>query len=1084
MKAKKVHVLLLSAMGVWSCSDESEPTNRILTSPIQTNISVEQDRGNVDLRSFDVFQDHATASLLGLGFDVSVGFDGQLRFSPSVGSNDEWEYVLNAQITRGDQVLPMAAQSVQRTGPQLTLRNTQLEQRLRHEERGLSLEYVVANRPKGDGPLRLRYEALGHEHEVQQGVVQVRRDGKDVFRWQTFRAWDANQRELDVRVHAKGSTFWMELDDAQATYPITIDPVSTAPFWTQKGVEVGARFGFTVATADVTGDGFADVLVSQQRYSGPESMEGRVLMFPGSATGISSTAAWTFEGNQEFASLGSSLAVAGDIDGDGIEDFGVSAPYWSGADPLFETGQVYVFKGAATLGAGPDILLTGATQEANLGYSLAFGDVNCDGRPDLVSGSPNTRNGDGEVQVFVNTLGGFAAAPSFTFAGDLNLTENFGTDVSLINVNGDSDNGHACDDLVVGSPSFAGDQGRLSIFPGSTAGPGAPTTQLSGTANARMGTSVANGGDVNNDGFEDVVAGAPNFSGALTDEGGVFVFPGSGTGLQTPTILAGGQSGSRTGFSVAMADINNDGFDDVLVGANQYSNPELNEGRLVVYQGLAAGVATTPSSVFESDATNAFLGDSIASGEDLNGDGVVDVLVGGRGYPDDHQPSNPVGAVFAFAGLADCNIGGVLYPQGATNPANPCEVCDVAVSNAAWTAGNEGSSCDDGDACSTSDACVAGVCVGSAVNCDDANTCTTDLCEPSTGLCVHTPVTVNTTCDDGLFCTESDACDASGSCVGTARDCSLAAAECFDGTACDEDLDQCVPSSPSAAGTSCGGDLCMTDGMCDGNGVCSGTPVDCSSLDSACAVGVCDPADGQCFAQTFADGTGCDDDDACTTGDTCAAGVCEGQALDCSDGSDCTTDSCQNGSCVHTVAEGCFIDDTCIPAGAAAPDDACQVCDPGAATDAYSTAAAGTPCGAATCSADGTSVQTPHCNGNGECRPGTNTAQDCGAYMCADGACMTACSEDAECQTGFVCLDEVCVEETGEDVGTDAGVDAGMDAGPGEDVGNDTGADSGIAPASGGLSGSGCACSSSDAAPTDVSWLIGLFGLLAIGRRR
>ncbi len=135
----------------------------------------------------------------------------------------------------------------------------------------------------------------------------------------------------------------------------------------------------------------------------------------------------------------------------------------------------------------------------------------------------------------------------------------------------------------------------LTIDPILTA---ASWTAESDQANAEFGYSVATAGDVNGDGFSDVIAGAWKYDNGESDEGRAYVFLGSPNGLSaTPAWTAeGDQDFAHLGVSVASAgDVNGDGFFDVIVGADGYAASASNKGRAFVYLGSAAGLATSPA---------------------------------------------------------------------------------------------------------------------------------------------------------------------------------------------------------------------------------------------------------------------------------------------------------------------------------------------------------------------------------------------------------------------------------------------------------------------------------------------------------
>jgi len=1235
------------------CGEDETSTARTTIQAVEKTVHMERGVDSIDLRSFDIFEDHATATVLGLGYDIRIGWDGGFSFVQGASSDSKFEYQVSPRLSRDGKDIEMGASQVTRLGSDLWLNRKDVKQRFTHRPDGMALSFVLKARPTGNDPITLTLRSKGHDHVLKDGTVLVS-TGKDYrFQWNTFQAWDANRKALPISVKAEGDSFKMEVDDSNAIYPITIDPIATTPFWLQFGDQTGGRFGFKVQAGDVTGDALADVLVAQQRYGNIESQEGRILLFKGTPTGIESTATWGYESNQSAASLGTALRIVGDINNDGIDDFATSSATWDGVAGS-NVGRVVIFAGGDLPPTTPIWDVEGTVVNGFGSQISSVGDLNCDGLNDVVIASVNESSGDGKVRVYLNSATGLPIIPSTILSGGLGSAENFGSAVTMANINSDVVGISGCDDLIIASSSYdvpTANQGALNIYLGGAAGIGVPQRISSGSTNARMGSALANAGDINNDGFTDIVVGTSFYTGTLSQEGGAFVYYGSATGLQiVPTIVGGGQANSRAGTAVAAGDLNGDGFNDIIVGAYQYTNPEVNEGRIQIFQGTAAGIATTSISTFESNALGAYLGYAVASGADLNGDGIDDVLAAGFGYPDSSPAA--VGAVFAFAGVRDCNIGGVFYPAGAANPANACEVCNLTLSTTAWSPISNGTACNDGNACTLTDTCQAGVCTPTTTTvCSDGNQCTADTCNTTTGACEFdsvpregaactiigpacvtnscqsgvcaqaavagclisntcypdgtlnpanscevcnaasdqtdwSAVAATTACNDGLFCTTGDTCDGAGTCGGAPLDCSSAATECFSGTACDEANDVCIPANPEPQGTACGGDLCTNNGMCNGGGICTGMAVSCAQFDTECTVGVCDLTDGSCAAVNRLDGTGCDDGVACTSGDTCTAGSCGGTAVDCSglnsacvvgvcdattgacgtspvneggacddadactdidlcaagvcagtaavvcddgnscsgdtcdptlgcvftplaDGSactddalSCTTDACNAGVCENTLATGCLITNTCVADGDLDPNASCRICDSATDDADYSNAAVGTACPLTACSADGLSVLAGACDATGTCTPEVTGAIDCAPYRCDSAACQTACVDTADCQDGFECRNSECLEPVGEDMGNDTG-DAGSDVGDagsdtGDDAGNDTGdagADTGVADMAADaeadvsgptaeLKGSGCACNSADGAPTDMSWMIAALGFLAISRKR
>lgn len=154
------------------------------------------------------------------------------------------------------------------------------------------------------------------------------------------------------------------------------------------------------------------------------------------------------------------------------------------------------------------------------------------------------------------------------------------------------------------------------------------------TDGSKFGWSVASAGDVNNDGYDDVIVGSWWYSGGQTLQGRADVYLGSATGLATSSVwhYEPGVAGVGFGVSVSGAgDVNGDGFDDVLVGADEWSNPEHWEGKVFLFYGSNSGPSTAPDWGFESNSLDARLS-TVARAGDINGDGYDDVVVGAFQY--------------------------------------------------------------------------------------------------------------------------------------------------------------------------------------------------------------------------------------------------------------------------------------------------------------------------------------------------------------------------------------------------------------------------------------------------------------------
>ena len=307
----------------------------------------------------------------------------------------------------------------------------------------------------------------------------------------------------------------------------------------------------------------------------------------------------------------------------------------------------------------PPWTVEGELNLAQLGSAVAgVGDVNGDDYPDVLLGSPRYGSG-GRVQLHLGFPTGMATAPTWV-ATDGGASNLFGFAVAAAgDVNGDTFN-----DFVVGAPGFSNGQtneGAAFLWLGGPAS-NSPTATANWKAegnfpNANFGFSLASG-DINGDGLSDVVVGAPyyqNSVSALVPLGRVLVYHGSSNGLATAAAKTltppslGAISQHWFGYAVACADVNHDGFSDVIVGAPRFSHGQANEGAIFVYMGSAAGLSTTPARLVEGETANAQFGFSVASAGDVNGDGFADVLAGSPTYWFDDVRFNE-GAASLFLG--------------------------------------------------------------------------------------------------------------------------------------------------------------------------------------------------------------------------------------------------------------------------------------------------------------------------------------------------------------------------------------------------------------------------------------------------
>ncbi|MBS1509678.1 MAG: FG-GAP repeat protein [Bacteroidetes bacterium] len=469
--------------------------------------------------------------------------------------------------------------------------------------------------------------------------------------------------------------------------------------------QANANFGVSVSGAgDVNGDGYNDVIVGADAYDNTQTNEGAAFVFHGSVAGVSTTYSTLIVSGQADARLGFSVAGAGDVNGDGYSDVIVGAKWYD--NPQVDEGAAFVYHGSASGISNVYTTMMESNQAgASLGYSVAgAGDVNGDGYSDVVVGAYLYTNGQtNEGAAFV--YHGSAAGISSTYTTMVESNQANADEGISVSTAGDV-NGDGYSDIIVGAYLYDNgqtDEGVAYIYQGSAAGiSSAYLTLLEvNQATASFGYSVACAGDVNGDGYSDVIVGAPLFDDPQTDEGAAFLFYGSSTGVST-TIkaqLESNQAGANLGWSVASAgDVNGDGYSDVVTGAPSYANGQAFEGAAYVYHGASDGVSTTAVVMSPVSQNLAAIGNCVASAGDVNSDGYSDVLISAPYYDGGFADE---GRVFVYYGSAtglpgspslflnDANQAGALfgYSCASAGDVNGDGYGDVVVSALYYTNG-------------------------------------------------------------------------------------------------------------------------------------------------------------------------------------------------------------------------------------------------------------------------------------------------------------------------------------------------------------------------------------------------------------
>ena len=459
--------------------------------------------------------------------------------------------------------------------------------------------------------------------------------------------------------------------------------------WTFSGFLSGDHFGYSVSGAgDVNIDGYDDLIVGARNAGGGI---GRAYVYSGQTGG------WlhVFTGEATNDEFGCSVSGAGDVNNDGILDVIVGAQGQDGG--AGDAGRAYVFSGPTDV-----LCFTGQAANDYLGYSVSWvGDIDKDGYDDVIVGVPaddQWGTDAGYMYVYSGRTGNFIRSGSSGFAGD-----NFGLSVSGVgdldddtypdymvgapcrdaggddagaayvysgyngtilctffgdapgewvgySVSGAGDmNNDGYDDAIIGAPradQYADDAGEALIH----SGPDCwwiSTWYLTGEEDDHTGHSVSGAGDMNNDGYDELLIGVPGADLAATDAGMVCCCAGyDGTVFWNES---GEAAYDEFGFSVSEAgDVNNDGYDDWIVGAPSNDAAGSNSGKAYVYSGPNGDLLYS----FPGEAAYDYFGWSVAGAGDVNGDDYDDLIVG--------APWNAGGGVDAGRAYLFCGRTGAL----------------------------------------------------------------------------------------------------------------------------------------------------------------------------------------------------------------------------------------------------------------------------------------------------------------------------------------------------------------------------------------------------------------------------------------
>ena len=451
---------------------------------------------------------------------------------------------------------------------------------------------------------------------------------------------------------------------------LSASPVGAAGFdahrlWTVQG-DAGSHFGSAVVAGDVNGDGFRDVIVgASNAITSAGSPDGKAFAYYGGPGGLPDTPSWSAEGEHGInpSSLFGATLVTADVNRDGFDDLVVGSwAFQVFADHDNGAGRLYAYYGSAQgLPAAPSFVADGIDYDrgyvTGIGYTLDTGDFNGDGFPDIAAS--NYSKYTGGVFVYFGSLSGLSLENSWSIVGGGFPLIDFGATASV----GDFD-GDGFDDLILTTQSqfFPIEPDMVAfVYRGSptgfppVSGPGdLPPAAFTFT----NWTTAASVGDVDGDGFDDILALELDDGGCLCNAPNYVLFRGSPSGPVRAQELPPSIDDLYPVLH-RIGDLNGDGFADLIAVEQQL---------YLVHFGSASGLDPLSNGMGKVPA-----GPFVAAG-DFNGDGTGDLLVGDGS--NDRADLYRGGTDWSFTSTADLAVEQIAFEGG-----NPEAIFDMTVTN-------------------------------------------------------------------------------------------------------------------------------------------------------------------------------------------------------------------------------------------------------------------------------------------------------------------------------------------------------------------------------------------------------------------
>jgi ankyrin repeat protein len=342
-----------------------------------------------------------------------------------------------------------------------------------------------------------------------------------------------------------------------------------------EGQNEGDHFGSGIACGDIDHDGHEDIVIAAGGYN---DRQGRAYLYWGSdRNSMDANPDKVFSGAAEKGSLfGVGYPAVYDIDNDGYDDIILGAFSYPGDG----TGRVYLYYGnkRELMGTSADLIFNGENQRVQFGIVVSCGDVDNDGYGDIVIGC---RLGRRAYLYYGGSKSNMDAKADVVLETPSQGNDYFGRGIVCVDQNRDG-----YDDVVIGAPAYNDWQGRAYIFHGSSKRSldADPNMVLDGEVEQNNYGVREVCGDINGDKVNDLIIGANRFR---QRTGRVYVYWGSDLAGPDPKpgrIFTGENPNDAFGYGLACGDVNHDGFDDLIVGAPGY-RAGANQGRVYLYYG-------------------------------------------------------------------------------------------------------------------------------------------------------------------------------------------------------------------------------------------------------------------------------------------------------------------------------------------------------------------------------------------------------------------------------------------------------------------------------------------------------------------